>query len=266
MAIQSEEHPDGWGVAYYLSEMPHLIKSADRALNDKIFRRVSGVVASETVLAHLRKATVGELNILNSHPFQHGRWVLAHNGEINNFAESRFDLKNRIAPKLRRYILGDTDSEVFFFLFLTHLSQRADLQRRGTPVEEIVGALTESINQVRELSDGYTPEERSLLSILVTDGATMVGICWGRPLFYSTFKKECLDRDNCAFFAPECEAPPDSGFVKHLLVSSEPLQGENVWSELGIGGIVAVDWRMRLFRADVEAPEIAVPKEPEFFF
>ena len=75
---QSQRHPDGWGIAYYLERVPHLVKSSDTALNDQLFKRVSGVVSSHTVMAHIRKATQGEHTILNSHPFQYGNWIFAH--------------------------------------------------------------------------------------------------------------------------------------------------------------------------------------------
>lgn len=81
IAVQSSRHRDGWGLAFYLgNRIPHTIKSALPANADNIFSKVSGVVASETVLAHIRQATTGDKNILNSHPFQHGNWVFAHNG------------------------------------------------------------------------------------------------------------------------------------------------------------------------------------------
>ena len=132
LAVQSEKHPDGWGVAYYLARAPHVLKGATAAMDDHIFARVSGVVASETVLAHIRQATTGDINILNSHPFQFGSWGFAHNGQINAFAEHREWLRGHVNPNLRRYILGSTDSELLFFLVLTELSRRADLHRHGT--------------------------------------------------------------------------------------------------------------------------------------
>ena len=82
IGVQSAHHPDGWGVAYYVGGAPHLVKSAASAVSDRIFQRVSGVVASDTVVAHVRKATHGELSPLNAHPFQYGRWIFAHNGNI----------------------------------------------------------------------------------------------------------------------------------------------------------------------------------------
>ena len=93
LGIQSFNHPDGWGVAYYLSDAPHLIKSEHSAVKDNLFKKVSGVVSSQTVLAHIRKATHGSKTVLNTHPFQYGKWIFAHNGNINNFNTHKKQLK-----------------------------------------------------------------------------------------------------------------------------------------------------------------------------
>lgn len=140
---QSGQHPDGWGVAFYVDGAPHLTKSAERALGDQLFHRVSGVVASETVVAHVRKATHGALNVLNCHPFQYGRWVFAHNGDIPRFPDRREALLAEVAPRLRRYVLGDTDSEVVFFVFLSVLSGHGPLDRRHG-VETVASAVREA--------------------------------------------------------------------------------------------------------------------------
>ena len=34
--------------------------------------------------------------------------------------------------------------------------------------------------------------------------------------------------------------------MNHLIFTSEPLQGENVWNEMSPGDLVGVDWRMRM--------------------
>src|SRR3954462_8092975 len=75
LALQSLKHPDGWGIAYYHGRFPHLIKNDTQALEDGLFREVSSVVATRTLIAHIRQATVGQVNILNCHPFQHGPWT-----------------------------------------------------------------------------------------------------------------------------------------------------------------------------------------------
>jgi len=246
LAVQSQVHPDGWGVAYYVAGAPHVIKSAGAAREEQIFRRVSGIVTSQTVLAHIRKATQGELSSLNSHPFQYGRWVMAHNGDVPSFPAVRARLVERIAPIFRRFLLGDTDSEVIFHLFLSLLSTEAELHRKGTPLDAVVRALRETVRIVREVAD--REDKRSLLTLMVTDGEAMVAHQGGKELHFSTHKTQCPDREQCPFFAPECEAHTRSGYVNHLLVSSEPLLGENVWTALDEGEIVAVDHFMRFHR------------------
>ncbi len=86
----------------------------------------------------------------------------------------------------------------------------------------------------------------------------MVAMHGGKDLFFSTYKRRCPERDNCKSFATECEAPTEIGQVNHLIVSSEPLQGDNVWEPLAPGEIVAVDARMRLSREHAEHVHLAV--------
>ncbi len=246
LAVQSVRHPDGWGVAYYVSGAPHMIKSAGRAEGDRLFSRVSGIVTSQTVMAHIRQATQGELSTLNSHPFQYGRWVMAHNGDVPGFSELREELVSRIAPVFRRFLLGDTDSEVIFHLFLSKLAMRTDLHRKGTQVSDVAGALEETVAEVRELAD-VDAARRALLTIMITDGELLLAYHGGKELHWSTWKGRCAERGHCPHFTPECEAPTRSGFVNHLLISSEPLQGENRWQPMREGEIVAVDHSLRLY-------------------
>jgi predicted glutamine amidotransferase len=243
---QSVRHQDGWGVAYYVDGAPHLTKSPTHALSDAIFHRLSGVVSSETVLAHVRNATQGTNTVLNCHPFQHGRWVFAHNGDIPGFADRwRKPLVAEVAPRFRRYILGDTDSEVLFFVFLSRLHERGPLARPHD-ADEVLETLDETMRLVRAMCE--TGPESVLLTCVVTDGATMAAYHGGRELRWSSYKTRCADRDTCPSLSAECEAPTQSGFVNHLIVTSEPLQGENVWQEMRQGEGIAVDWRMKLAR------------------
>lgn len=245
LGVQSERHPDGWGVAYYVEDSPHVMKSVSTAQTDHLFQRVSGIVSSETVVAHVRKATQGELSVLNAHPFQYGRWVFAHNGDIPEFGEVRAKLLDEVAPRLRRFVLGDTDSEVVFFMFLSELQRYGPL-RSNHGIDAVIAALGVTIRRTREICD--TPERghKSLLTLMVTDGATLAATSGGKELFWSSYKTRCSDRDTCPSLAAECEAPTTTGFVNHLIISSEPLGGENIWLELGDEQVIGVDWRMRL--------------------
>lgn len=247
LVVQSEEHPDGWGVAYYVANAPHVIKSATGAVSDHLFKRVSGIVSSETVIAHVRKATNGTLSLINSHPFQYGNWIFAHNGDIPNFGDHRAELVSLIPPVLRRFILGDTDSEVIFYMLLGHLARRYDLHRKGYPLDDVNGALKEVVAELSKVTglDPYDPDNKFYLTFLVTNGHTMAAHQGGKELLVSTYKHSCPERDSCPSYSPYCEAPSKTGFISHFIVSSERLQGQNVWEELTPGQIVGVDARMR---------------------
>lgn len=251
LSVQSLKHPDGWGVAYYVGGAPHLVKSAATALSDTLFHRVSGVVASETVLAHIRKATQGALSPLNAHPFQFGSWIFAHNGNIQHFDEHREALRARIRPDLRRFVLGTTDSELLFYLLLTHMAARGDLHDQRYSLDDAAYAARATVDDVMELvgpfcTDPQGTPDLTYLSFLLTNGRMLLAHQGGKPLYYSTWKHRCPERDTCPSFAPACEAMTQTGFVNHLVISSEPLHGENVWLELAPADMVGVDHRMRL--------------------
>jgi glutamine amidotransferase len=253
LALQSERHPDGWGVAYYAAGAPHLLRSVQTAMSDQLFRHVSGIVTSETVLAHLRKATQGEMNVLDTHPFQFGTWTFAHNGNVSNFPALRAALVDRVPPVLRRFILGQTDSEVVFYILLGKMAARYDLEQRGYPLDALADAARETIAEVTALAGALHPHDagpptENYLTFVVTNGRTMLAHQGGKALNYSVHKQRCSERDTCAYFQQECERFTDKGFVSHLVLSSEPLHGENVWNPMPLGEMVGVDWRMHMQR------------------
>ncbi len=250
LIVQSGHHSDGWGVGYYVEQVPHIIRSVEAALEDKLFKHVSGVVASETVLAHLRKATNGEKLILNTHPFQHGRWVFAHNGNIKDFEQYRDALKSRIHPTLSRYILGETDSEIIFFLILTHMMKTISFHESRIEIDHLKKAVDHAVDEIVKLCGDYETldgePDKTYLTFIITNGSTMLAFQGGKTLKYSTHKDNCLERDSCSYFAQQCENPTLSGFVNHLVFSSESLKGQNIWNDINPGQMIGIDWRMNI--------------------
>ena len=249
LARQSLEHPDGWGVAYYPGRFPHVIRSDKQALEDGLFRDVSAVVATRSLLAHIRQATVGGLGVLNCHPFQHGPWTFAHNGEIAGFNKDA-DLRSRVMEGVDEYlrpnILGTTDSEPIFYLFLSQLSRRiGDVHAAVPDTTQVVDAVRATVDRVLALSD-RRGEEETLLTWIATNGTLMVGHRLRRPLYYSTYKTLCPERDECPAYEPAlCEAPVLGGVVKHMILTSEKVrENPNVWTELRDGEIACVDRAM----------------------
>lgn len=254
LAQQSERHRDGWGIAHYLERYPHLIRNDEQALNDVLFRELSGVVATKTFLAHIRRATAGAVRVLNCHPFQHGRWTFAHNGEIAGWNEP--EVRKRVCEcvdqRFRRYVLGDTDSEVLFYVFLSHLARRTqNLQEDGVAMTHVLPALHEAVHAVRDAAPDQSDDVRNMLTVLLTNGTLMLGYRWEKELYISTHKTRCPERESCyAFEAGRCEAPVGRDrIVKHMLVSSEPVsEGPNVWEALKDGEYVGVDHGMNFRR------------------
>lgn len=254
LQMQGSLHPDGWGVAYYVAGAPHVIKSRESAVNDHIFTKVSGVVSSQTVVAHIRKATLGNKNILNTHPFQYGHWVFAHNGNIKNFSKHKNELLIRVLPELRRFILGDTDSEIIFYFILSHLSNYMDLGDKQLDYPLLAKSVNESMLELVKIIGDYSPvndagSSETYLSFILTNGSVMLAHQGGKHLYWSTYKQRCFDRDTCPSFAPECEAKTLTHYVNHLLFTSEPLKGDNVWTPMSNGQIIGVDAHMKLFNS-----------------
>ena len=252
LALQSVEHPHGWGVAYYVAGAPHIIKSVDSAVEDNIFKTVSGIVSSNTVVAHIRKATLGHHTILNTHPFQYGPWVFAHNGHIHEFDKKRENLMELVSKHLQRFILGETDSELLFYIILSEYYQHFSMIDKPSISEMsmvISKALVKIQDVIGEMAKEDTPDlNHNYLTFLITNGDLILGHQGGKRMYYSTYKKRCPDRDSCSSFSKVCEAPSDTGFVNHMIFSSEPLNGENIWLELKRGEIMGVDNHMKLFR------------------
>jgi predicted glutamine amidotransferase len=135
-------HGDGWGMAWYEGTEPVIRKSPLRADNEPEFGKLAREPLGDLGLVHLRWATPGlGINELNSHPFRHGQYVLAHNGAIH--PQDR--LPEMLPPDSERELGGTTDSERYFLLILLRLAAHggdmvaaiadaaADIDRRFEP-------------------------------------------------------------------------------------------------------------------------------------
>ena len=255
---QGFKNPDGWGVAYYIYNTPHIIKSTQSAVDDSLFKKVSGIVSSQTVLAHLRKATQGSLSSLNTHPFQHGHWVFAHNGNIKNFNDIQDQIISLTHKEFLKFKLGDTDSESLFYYLLSQISNEVDLNSNhpvDTYIKILNNAITKLCSIIGKISlHGQANPNENFLTFILTNGKVMIGHQGGQSLHLSTYKKQCPERDTCSYFEPQCEKEVHTKKVNHLIFSSEPLSGENVWKEMKPGEIIGVDERMVLTKGKIKLP------------
>jgi predicted glutamine amidotransferase len=261
---QSKRHPDGWGLVYYIADTPHVVKSTVTAESDDLFRHVSGIVTSQTVLAHIRKATHGKLTLLNTHPFQYGRWTFAHNGNVKQFDHVKKVLIEEVGKDLKPYCLGETDSEVVFHLILSYISKHVNLHAHHPDLNLVMRGISEAVSRICEIigplsiKDSGIPSE-NYLTFVISNGPIMIAMNGGMKLYYSTHKKRCPERESCGSFAPWCETIPTGSMnVNHLIISSEPLQGENIWHAITPGELVGVDSHMKLMNQLLSLPFIKI--------
>lgn len=240
LIIQSHEHKDGWGIAAYGADpLPRVARGLNAAYCDPDFQRVSSLVSSRTVLAHLRLASVGPVELHNAHPFLHGRWSFVHNGTLRNFAQHQEEVESLIRPDFRSLIQGHTDSERCFYLFLTRLSARLALDG-PVPSEEVARALGETMSLIAAITD-ESEEHQSSMNFLVTDGEVMVATRRHRTLYFSAGRSTNRLANRVQ--------PSHGTQLEQLIIASEALCGNvTAWHEVGHEEIIGVDGNLTLNR------------------
>jgi predicted glutamine amidotransferase len=247
LVIQSREHKDGWGIAAYgVEPRPRVAHGVGPAHSDPDFHRVSSLVSSHTVVAHVRLASVGAVELRNSHPFLYGGWSFVHNGTLKNYDRHKTALEALIREDLRGNIRGTTDSERCFHIFLTRLSARCSLDG-PVRLEDVASSLAETMTLVGEVTD-ESSQERSAMNFLVTNGEVMVATRRRRTLFISDGSRSAGGRS--ALFQHGAK-------LDQLIIASEALCGNHTaWNEVSEEEVVGVDGKLVLHRWRVS--ELAV--------
>lgn len=183
LRFQSHRHPHGWGIGWYEGTTPRVRRGTLPAHSDEAFLAAGREVRSKVVVAHVREASVGPVRPENTHPFQHGPWLFAHNGTVARFrdvAKVRTAIAAEIDPDLRACLGGDTDSERCFYLFLTRLRARGGLA--GPGLEDVRRALCETTSSLVAIADAARGSKPSSLTFLVSDGRILAASRLGRAL------------------------------------------------------------------------------------
>ena len=116
----SNAHPHGWGLACLEANNVQIEKEPIQASKSNHLReRLSTPIIAKTALAHIRYATIGNIDYNNCHPFiakdQQGRtWTLIHNGTIFN---------GKPLNKYADFQNGDTDSERILLYLVDQINQ-----------------------------------------------------------------------------------------------------------------------------------------------
>jgi len=223
----TDHHADGWGIAFFESNCNAPGKGV-RYFVDKQSAATSPIaqmlrtfpIKSHNVVAHVRKATVGQVMLENSHPFVRelwGRyWVFAHNGDLKDYAPR---LHGSFRP------VGDTDSEQAFCWLLQELAK----SHAGVPsVDELTLTLQELLPAITR---------HGTFNFLLSNGLAL----WAHAstnLHYLVrqhpFPEVHLRDEDVKVDLAELNGPQD----RLAIVVTEPLTTNEQWTRIAPGELV----------------------------
>lgn len=215
-------NPHGWGLGYWRDGSVSCERQVGPASQSEAFRRYAAQMQARTMLAHVRRATVGKPKLVNTHPFLADDGMLAHNGHIDHFEKVRERMLAELPTEFEEQILGDTDSEHFFQLLRYRQAEQPGLESRHI--------IHEAIRDVHSWAREIDSRAEVALNVLWTEGRNLAGARFGRGLYY-------VERDEprrcpvCGQLHSE-PAPDDPYFTVEL--ASEPITPEE-WREVPEG-------------------------------
>ncbi len=245
----TDHHGDGWGIAFFESDcaapgkgVRHFVDKSSAATSPIANMLKSYPIKSHNVVAHVRKATVGNVTLENCHPFVRelwGRnWVFAHNGDLKNYAPN---LHGSFRP------VGNTDSELAFCWLMQELAK----SHAGVPtVDELTRTLQELIPQI---------SARGTFNFLLSNGQALwahatTKLCY--VLRAHPFSEVHLKDDDVTVNLAQLNSPED----RLAIVVTEPLTTDEDWTAFEPGELnVFVDGTLAHCSCQCAAPPRPAP-------
>jgi len=154
-------HTDGTGFAVLSNANAHrwvIYKSVDNAIPD-------GFRPKNITIGHIRKKCPnypGDISLQNTHPFSYRNYIMVHNGFLHDIDTHPTKYKGWVAQDLQKHIKGETDSEIFFYIYLTFLRKHRSHNRKNgfyliDTLREVLAKFIEEGDEVSAnlvLSDG----------------------------------------------------------------------------------------------------------------
>ena len=212
---RTDTHHDGWGIAFFEGSGVRHFVDHQAAIDSPIAELIKRYpIKSTNVIAHIRKATQGQVALENCHPFVRelwGRyWVFAHNGDLKEFAPV---LNGAFRP------VGNTDSELAFCFLLQELRARfGDVAPALAPLRaalaELVGAIA----------------AHGTFNLMLSDGSALFAHCSTRLCYvvrqYPFVTAQLSDDDVSVDFS-QVTTPED----RVAVIVTEPLTTNENWTE-----------------------------------
>lgn len=242
-------NPHGWGLASLNEGRARCFRQVEPASSSKRYREAALRLNGTTLLAHIRRATVGTPRPENTHPFRHEDAFLIHNGHVPAFDQVRPRLLDRLSEKRRQTIEGSTDSEHIFTLLLELREEAPDaalheVTRRAVHLlqswcEDAQANVETGVSDLPfddlETLDDEIIHRTLALNLLWTDGTWIGGARLNRSLW-------TLRRTNfyeCPICGDDHTTAPEAERYRATALASEPVTDEH-WAEVPNGSVFHV--------------------------
>lgn len=146
----TDNHKDGWGIAYYRGRDVQIIREPEPAYESAQLQFVKNrKIESTMIISHIRKATLGETALRNNQPFSRelkGRMhTFIHNGMCP-------DIMTKASLDTSSYHpVGETDSEYAFCVLMMNMNALYSAKNRQPSLEEKLALVSEFANRIRPM-------------------------------------------------------------------------------------------------------------------
>ncbi|ARG97043.1 class II glutamine amidotransferase [Legionella micdadei] len=247
---QEMEHPlngDGFGISWYvkqLDEYPGVFKSIQPAWNDSNLETLSTKIFSGCILAHVRAASRGDVNIFNTHPFIYKEYCFMHNGIINGFDKLRRQVTNQLSDEIYHWIKGQTDSELFFAVFLDFLIR----SKKTFDIHVCADLVRKTLDYIETLQQKSHIKEMNFINAVISNGKTLLAMRYvsnknekTRSLHYAIGSGFKYQDGYCHMGNSENQAK------QSVLIASEQLTSHKVeWHNVPTNHLILVDEAFQL--------------------
>ncbi|KAF9961194.1 hypothetical protein BGZ72_004524 [Mortierella alpina] len=250
---------DGFGVGWYESEpdpeldpAPCIFTSVTPAWNNMNLIRLAEKIKSPLVFAHVRASTAGSVSENNCHPWQYGRLMFMHNGNIANFHLIKRKVQESLSDEIFLSVNGNTDSEWSFAVFLSLLE--SPLQSEPFCYTKLKDAMLRTIEKLNAWAKNAGITEASMMNFAVTDGVSVV--CT-RYISSKTLEAASLYYSSGTRF--ESYKPGHYRMVKAdrrediVVIASEPLTFEKAdWLTIPTNTVVVITSKMNVLMYPIQ--------------
>ena len=150
---------------------PFIYKTYNLPFYDENLRNLSAKILPHCILAHLRGVAYDVKHIVsiqNVHPFifPGSNIALAHNGSLYDFVNMKFDLLEYVKPIYAKQIIGTTDSEWIYAIFMSQLpDDHAKLE-----TNTIINAMIETLKILQKIRHKHNITINSPVNLFITNG------------------------------------------------------------------------------------------------